>query len=519
MADVNLVVESTGIKDLDTMLGGGLPVGSVVVLLGIPGSGKTILSQQLCYAWLHSQTAKLQSQSNAAANGPEALTKKADAPKVLFFTTFSEPQAKLLKHLSSFSFFDRANLDQNIKLLSLNALSSGGLSKVADIIIQTVLKEKAQLVVIDSLSALEAYQTDALKHFIYRLSGELNTLKATVVISLARIYQSSVVEPDLTFADGIIGLASRTIGVRRFRYAEVLKMRGMNHLLGLHAYDISSVGLTFYPRLETWLKPELEFEVSNQRLGFGLPELEQLLDGGVYRYSSTMIAGSVGTGKTLSSLYYLIEGARQGEPGLYVGFYESREQLINKSTKLGLDLQSALDSGAITVLSLSPVELVPDQIASRIQKEVVQHQVKRLVVDGFEVIEWACRLEERSQDFVSAFVTYFKLQGITSLYTYNIAKLIGSELDLSATPFALLAENLILLRQVEHKNRLYRIMAVLKMRDSDFDPTIRQFTIEKGVGIKVLQPFESADGLLSELAYSLSMNDPTTDATDISASS
>jgi circadian clock protein KaiC len=296
-------------------------------------------------------------------------------------------------------------------------------------------------------------------------------------------------------------------------------MRGMNHLLGLHAYDISSAGLTFYPRIETWIKPELEFEVSNQRLGFGLPELEQLLEGGVYRYTSTMIAGSVGTGKTLSSLCYLIEGARQGEPGLYVGFYESREQLINKTTKLGLDLQSALDLGAITILSFSPVELEPDQIVSRIQKEVTQHQVKRLVVDGFEVLDWVCRLEERSQDFVSAFVTHFKVQGITGLYTYNIAKLIGPELDLTATPFALLAENLILLRQVEHKNRLYRIIAVLKMRDSDFDPTIRQFTIEKGAGIKVLQPFESAEGLLSELAYSLAMSDPSVGATGASTSS
>ena len=40
---------STGIPQLDTVLGGGLLVGSLIVVAGAPGTGKTILAQQICF--------------------------------------------------------------------------------------------------------------------------------------------------------------------------------------------------------------------------------------------------------------------------------------------------------------------------------------------------------------------------------------------------------------------------------------------------------------------------------------
>ena len=41
---------STGLPPFDTILGGGLPVGSLTVLAGLPGTGKTILAQQICFS-------------------------------------------------------------------------------------------------------------------------------------------------------------------------------------------------------------------------------------------------------------------------------------------------------------------------------------------------------------------------------------------------------------------------------------------------------------------------------------
>lgn len=70
----------TGVRNLDEVLSGGLPVGNITVLAGTPGSGKTILSQQIAFY--------------------NASPKK----RVLFFQTLSEPTAKTLRYLKHFSF-------------------------------------------------------------------------------------------------------------------------------------------------------------------------------------------------------------------------------------------------------------------------------------------------------------------------------------------------------------------------------------------------------------------------------
>ena len=79
--DDDLARVPTGVANLDVILGGGLPRGSVTVVSGAPGSGKTIMIQQLCF---HNAT-------------PEN--------RVLFFNTLSEPTAKSLRFLKKLSFF------------------------------------------------------------------------------------------------------------------------------------------------------------------------------------------------------------------------------------------------------------------------------------------------------------------------------------------------------------------------------------------------------------------------------
>ncbi len=71
---------------LDLVLGGGLEPGAVVVLAGAPGTGKTILAQQICFA---------------AATADH---------KGVYYTTVSEPHTKLVRHLEPFTFFDRGAL-------------------------------------------------------------------------------------------------------------------------------------------------------------------------------------------------------------------------------------------------------------------------------------------------------------------------------------------------------------------------------------------------------------------------
>src|SRR3954467_2783171 len=103
-------VVPTNVPGLDQILGGGIPSGSLIMIVGATGTGKTILLQQLAFAWVRAN-----SESTS---------------KALYFSTLSEPHNKLLQHLGAFEFFDPTLLQERLEFLSLTAIMDQGLDKV-----------------------------------------------------------------------------------------------------------------------------------------------------------------------------------------------------------------------------------------------------------------------------------------------------------------------------------------------------------------------------------------------------
>src|SRR5690349_6393143 len=115
---------STGIAPLDKIMGGGIPPYSVVVLAGEPGSGKTILSQQILFA-------------NAT---PER--------KVVYLTTLSEPPMKAARYQSTFDFFDAAKFGDSVVYMDIGqVIRREGLDKAADSISDLVREHQPYVVV------------------------------------------------------------------------------------------------------------------------------------------------------------------------------------------------------------------------------------------------------------------------------------------------------------------------------------------------------------------------------------
>ncbi len=508
---LNLV--TTDLAGLDLVLGGGIPRGSLIMLVGAPGTGKTILIQQICFNWAvrqiqggktsDSDAAGAAQESSSALRKPGRKSKESATTisKAIYFSTLSEPHDKLLEHIRKFDFYNETFFLDHIRLLSLTSVMEEGLQKCGDLIIDTARQENAGLIAIDGFRALEAIapDTDTIRRFLYRLSAQLNLLNVTALISLERTLQNSASEGDLTIADGIIGMYSRVEGAREFNRLEVRKLRGMNRLRGLHAYNISQRGITVYPRLETLVPPVIDYSGTDSlasRLRLGLPELETMLRGGLPLNSSTLVAGSPGMGKTILSLHYLLEGARQGQKGLFISFHQSQQELINKSLPLGLDLKAAIADGLIKILSLAPVELEPDMLAAMLRQEIEGSDLKRLVLDDLFELERACATENRTFDYMAALAGYLKRQQVTVLYNYTISRLVGHEFDLGSTSLTALTENVILLRRMEYRSRFYQLLSILQMRSSDHERSTREFTIEGQKGITILpQPttFTNAD--------------------------
>ena len=151
----------TGVHNLDLILNGGLPKGSVTVMSGPPGAGKTTLAQQICF-------------HNASA-----------ARRVLSFATLSQPTAKTLQYVQQFSFFDPKKVDGDVQFVDLGALvRTKGLETVSSTILQHLKTVKPDIVVIDSFKAFDdlARSKEELRKFGYEVAVNLMAWETTALI-------------------------------------------------------------------------------------------------------------------------------------------------------------------------------------------------------------------------------------------------------------------------------------------------------------------------------------------------
>ena len=122
----------TGVLNLDKILHGGLPCRTTVVIGGRPGSGKTILSQQICFA-------------NAAKSRPAVI-----------FNTLSEATPKTLRFLRPFSFFKEEAIGKSVHFIDLgDMLRTQGLAPALQMILENLRKFKPAFVIIDSFKAFD----------------------------------------------------------------------------------------------------------------------------------------------------------------------------------------------------------------------------------------------------------------------------------------------------------------------------------------------------------------------------
>jgi circadian clock protein KaiC len=471
----------TGIQSFDILLGGGIPRRQTVIVAGNPGCGKTILCSQMAFL--------------AAARGLS----------VVLTTVTSEPHDKLVDALSGFSFFRRELLGEKLFLLSAYSSLKKGAREARDILLHTIRERGAKLLFIDGLRAIrDLWQDEAmLREFLYELGIGLSAMDCIGLFTTEYPIEKLMALPEATTVDGIVALWVDRQRGRRLRRVEVVKLRGRPHLQGEHLLRIGAEGVEIFPRLEACIPSDKDFvPPRTRRAGFGLPEFDGLMEGGLPVQSTTLLAGSMGIGKTLLAAHFAAEGARLGEKTLFVSFFEPPAALLARAERIGLDVQEGLTSGALTFIHQPSSELEADVLVDRILREVARLGIRRLVFDGLTDLELSIADPERRRSFLAAFSVRLRMAGVTSLFTKEVSKIAGTELDFSDMPIAILGENLLLLRYVELRGHIHRVMSILKMRDSKYDGDLREFEIND-TGIQVLAPMRSAVGLLTGQARPL----------------
>ncbi len=472
---------ATGVPGLDLLLQGGLDRHALVVIVGPSGAGKTVLASQILF--------------HAVQQGERAL----------LLTAYAEDHTKLLAHLRPLAFFNEPAVGDAVTLVSLPSLLGMTIDTATAAIITTIRASGARLVIIDGFQGIADQLNDsmALRRILAAVATQLTYLDVTLLLTLTGTAREEATTTGLTSADVVLGLHYSLDGIQHTRRIEVLKQRGRGHLPGTHSYTLSSTGVTITPQLEVRPPPAIQPRPTG-RVPFQLAALDQLLDGGPTAGTTTLLVGAPGVGKTSLGLLWALAAADPAGSSVFLGFDEQLPEVQLKADFLGLPLAPALAAGAFTYLHLSPVQLNPDVVAEQLLAALTP-TTQRVVLDNVGIIVQA--LGARAGDYLAALVQQLYAAGVTTLLLVEITAFAGLHFDVADTPLSILADNIVIVQQVAVEGATRRVLAVLKMRFSGYDTTLREVRID-AAGIHVLPAAQSAPGVLAAAAEAMGLTAP-----------
>lgn len=383
---------STGIASLDQILRGGLPPNAAVCIAGLPGSGKTTLAQQILFANAH-----------AGRTG-------------VYLTTFSESPMKAARFQSGFSFFDASLFGESVTYMDIGqTIRKEGLTAALEVIVDALRELQPTIVVIDSFKAIHdlASSVQEMRTFIYDLAIELSAMQATTLLVGEYTEDDIAHLPELAIADGIVWLYSELRNDQQLRFLRVLKMRGIDYMTGAYNFTIGKDGLEIFTLDEMKVAPNT---LRGEPIPTGLPALDALLRGGMPRGTPSILTGAAGTGKSTLGLQYLYRGAvDQRDPGIFISYEETPEQIVANAARFGWDLRALIEQGLLRIEYTPLSEVNPNEQAQRIQAHIREMGARRAVVDSLTMLLQQFERADVMRQFVYRLVSIFRNDSCTAL--------------------------------------------------------------------------------------------------------
>ena len=362
---------------------------------------------------------------------------------------------------------------------------SADLERVFDRIVREVEQANRSVVVVDSFRSLvRAAQPCEDQHlqfqvFLQRLALQLTSWQATTFLVGEYLESEMQDNPIFTVADGIVWLHQSVDRNSTVRKLQVLKMRGTAPLPGLHTMRITADGVQVFPRIIKKVE-EADYPRPAVRLSTGVPRLDEMLGGGIPAWDSVLVAGPAGSGKSALATQFIAAGLKQGETGLIAVFEERPREYVARAKTLGPDLKAAVGDGLLEVFYMRLLDLSVDEALLEIQAAVRRLNAKRLVIDSLSGFELALAPTFR-QDFRESLYRMVEAltgAGVTVFMTVEVA-VSFSDLQFSPDLISFLTDAIIIQRYVEIDGELRKVIAVVKMRGSPHDRSLRAYEISE----------------------------------------
>jgi circadian clock protein KaiC len=472
--DPDTIQALTGIEGFDEVSRGGLPRGSVTLVTGGAGSGKTVFGLQTLV-------------------GGASLF---DEPGL--FVAFEENSRKIRANAASFGWpssgWEILDAMPPSDVVSIGEFDLSGLLAVLSAKVRAM---KARRIVFDSLDVLLNLLPGVAerRREINRLHAWLHADELTAIIT-AKLdwveYALPLEDKALQYlpfiVDCVVALthdAEHGFSRRRLR---IIKYRGSNFFENDTPFVIGPRGLdllTAVPLINS-------FAPSNDKVSTGVHALDEMLYGGFLRGSTTMITGIPGTAKTTLAGAFVEAAAKRGEHALFVTFDEGGEEIVRNLRSVSIDLQTHVDKGLLQMHSDNAVALGAEELFHRIKALVMCHQATCLVIDPFTAFSSAGSLAD-TQAIAARLVRWVKSKGITlvctSLPTPGEVGFSGTVLKITTV-----ADTWIYLSFSDSGER-NRGLTILKSRGTNHSNQLRELILSSS-GISIADPYTAGGVVL-----------------------
>jgi circadian clock protein KaiC len=483
----------TGVSGLDDILGGGLPSNHLYLLDGEPGTGKTTLALQFLL--------------EGVAKGERGL-----------YVTLSESAAELnsvaLSHGWDLDGIEIFELSKDGELdveegYTIFHPAEVELQETVDEVLKAVERHKPSRVAFDSLSEMRLLAREPLRfrRQILALKQFFNGRDCTVIL----LDDKTAPEGDLqlhSLAHGVIVLEHVPLeyGSER-RRLQVTKVRGIRYRGGFHDFRIRTGGIEVYPRV---LHEEPRVNMTGDMLLSGSSPLDALLGGGITCGTSTLITGAAGTGKSVLCTQFARAEINRGKRVLFYLFDERMSTFRLRSAELGMDIETATESGQLRITQVEPTELSPGEFASQVVRAVQADKCALVIIDSINGYMQSMPEERLLPIQIHELLSFLSNKGVTCIMTLVQHGIFGNPVD-DAVEVSYLADTVILMRYFEVSGTVRQAVSVVKKRSGDHERTIRECRVQKG-GLFVGEPLRDFQGVLTGVPRYIGAAAPLLDA-------